>query len=398
MHRTPLLIAMTGIGVQCTPYHEEIGLMLAENRYNIKLLPPTFVPWEPTRAACKQVAVLMSGGVDSSVTAHLLKCAGWDVLGVTMKIPVACSTSPRGCCGADAAFVCHELGVPHYFVDVTEAFNDVIIQPFRDAYSHGQTPNPCVDCNTFLKFLLVWDQVQEEFGIAQLATGHYAKVIHDGQSVYLRRARDKDKDQSYFLYGISRSKLPNLVLPLGDLTKQQVRVIASELRLSVANKAESMELCFAGEQDYRLALENEAANHPGDMTDMEGRKIGEHKGIANYTLGQRRGLGFAGGKPLYVGRIDAVANTVALGTRDEVSTRLVRARYLNTLLPENLTPEARLFGKIRSYGDPRPCRLVDLTPDGMAVEFEEPQFAPCPGQRLVLYDQSDNVVAGGVIQ
>ncbi len=371
--------------------------MRAENRYNIKLLPPTFSPWEPTKSANRQVAVLMSGGVDSSVTAHLLQSAGWEVLGITMKIPVACDTGIRGCCGADAAFVCHELGLPHYFVDVTEAFQDVIIQPFRDSYSHGQTPNPCVDCNTFLKFSLVWDQLQEEFGVLQVATGHYAQVIHEGPSVHLRRARDKDKDQSYFLYGIPCHRLPNLILPLGGLTKQQVRAMAAELRLSVAEKAESMELCFAGEQDYRLALEGDAANCPGDMMDMQGHKIGMHKGIANYTLGQRRGLGFAGGKPLYVGRIDAVANTVALGTREEVSTRVVRAACRNTLLPERLSPDARLFGKIRSYGDPRPCRLMDLTPDGMTVEFDEAQFAPCPGQRLVLYDDQENVVAGGVI-
>jgi tRNA-specific 2-thiouridylase len=367
-------------------------------RHHIQLLPPTFAPWASAKPIDRQVAVLMSGGVDSSVTAHLLRSTGWEVLGVTMKIPVACDTGLRGCCGADAAFVCNELGIPHYFVDVTEAFNDVIIQPFRAAYSHGQTPNPCVDCNTFLKFSLVWDLLQEEFGITQLATGHYAKVIRDGQSVYLRRAEDRDKDQSYFLYGIPRPRLPGLILPLGDLTKQQVRTIASGLRLSVADKAESMELCFAGEQDYRLALENDAANHPGDMTDMQGKKIGVHKGIANYTLGQRRGLGFAGGKPLYVGRIDAAANTVALGTREEVSTRIVRAACRNTLLPERLVSDARLSGKIRSYGDPRPCRLVDLTLDGMTVEFEQAQFAPCPGQRLVLYDESDNVVAGGVIQ
>jgi tRNA-specific 2-thiouridylase len=364
----------------------------------ISLLPPTFAPWAPTKPVWRQVAVLMSGGVDSSVTAHLLKSAGWEVLGITMKIPVACDTGRRGCCGADAAFVCDELGLPHYFIDVTQVFHETIIQPFRDAYSHGQTPNPCVDCNTFLKFSLVWDRVQEEFGITNVATGHYARVIHDGPNTCLRRARDKDKDQSYFLYGIPSRRLPDFVLPLGDLTKQQVRVTAAELGLSVAKKAESMELCFAGEQDYRLALENEAAHRPGDMTDMQGRKIGVHKGIANYTLGQRRGLGFAGGQPLYVGRIDAVANTVALGTKEEVSTRAVRAAGLNILFPERLSPDTRLFGKIRSYGNPRPCKLIELTPDGMAVEFEEAQFAPCPGQRLVLYDESDNVVAGAVIQ
>jgi tRNA-specific 2-thiouridylase len=369
-----------------------------ETRYNIKLLPPTLSAWEPVQPAEKQVAVLMSGGVDSSVTAHLLKAAGWDVLGITMKIPVACDTGRRGCCGADAAFVCQELGIPHYFVDVTEAFHDVIIQPFRDAYAHGRTPNPCVDCNTFLKFSLVWNRVEEEFGISHVATGHYARVIRSDQGTYLGRAQDRDKDQSYFLYGIPRQRLPHLILPLGDLTKPQVRALAAELRLSVAEKAESMELCFAGEQDYRLALEQAQANRPGDMMDMQGKKIGTHKGIANYTLGQRRGLGFAGGQPLYVGRIDPVANTVALGTRAEVSTRVVRATDGNSLLPQKLVPETMLFGKIRSYGDPRPCRLAAVTADGLTVEFEQPQFAPCPGQRLVLYDKNDNLVAGGVIQ
>jgi len=371
---------------------------MAEDQYNIRLLPPTFSPWAPTKPPYRQVAVLMSGGVDSSVTAHLLRCTGWDVLGVTMKIPVACDAGERGCCGADAAFVCNELNMPHYFVDVTEAFDDLIIGPFRDAYAQGRTPNPCVDCNSFLKFSLVWDLLQEEFGITKLATGHYARVIHEGGQVYLRRARDKDKDQSYFLYGIASDRLPDFVLPLGDLTKHQVRAMAAELGLSVADKAESMELCFAAEQDYRLALGDEETSRPGDITDMQGNRIGVHKGIANYTIGQRRGLGVAGGKPLYVGRIDALTNTVALGTREEVSTRIVRATCRNTLLPERLAPEAKLLGKIRSYGEPRPCTLIDLPPGGMTVEFEQPQFAPCPGQRLVVYDGDENVVAGGVIQ
>ena len=365
---------------------------------NIKLLPPTFSPWAATQPADRQVAVLMSGGVDSSVTAHLLKQAGWDVLGITMKIPVACSASGRGCCGADAAFVCNELGIPHYFLDVTGAFDELIIRRFRDAYAKGETPNPCADCNSLLKFSLVWDFLREEFHVAHLATGHYGRVVRDGQNIVLRRADDREKDQSYFLYGIEARRLPDLILPLGDLTKQQVRATASGLRLSVADKPESMELCFAGEQDYRLALGDEDANRPGDLTDMQGRRIGEHKGIANYTIGQRRGLGFAGGKPLYVSRIDAFSNTVALGTKEEVSTPIVRATQLNTLLPERLTPDTRLFGKIRSYGEPQPCRIVDVTPDRMTAEFERAQFAPCPGQRLVLYDEHDNVVAGGTIQ
>ncbi len=368
------------------------------SKFDIRLLPPSLAPWAPQQPPAQQIAVLMSGGVDSSVAAYLLQRSGWDVLGITMKIPVACSTDGRGCCGADAAFVCDELGIPHYFVDVTEAFNHLIIRPFRAAYAKGQTPNPCVDCNTILKFSLVWDLLRREFGISRLATGHYARVVQDGDRTCLRRAKDKDKDQSYFLYGIAGDRLPDFVLPLGILAKNQVRAIASDLRLFVADKTESMELCFAGEQDYRLALGENEAGRPGDITDMQGRKIGTHQGIANYTIGQRRGLGVAGGKPLYVGRIDALTNTVALGTREEVSIRVVRAAQRNTLLPERLTSEAQLSGKIRSYGQARPCRLIDLTPDGMVVEFEQPQFAPCPGQRLVLYDEDENVVAGGVIQ
>jgi tRNA-specific 2-thiouridylase len=367
------------------------------DRSDVRLLPPSLGPWAPQQPPARQIAVLMSGGVDSSVAAHLLRRAGWDVLGITMKIPVACAAGRRGCGGADAAFVCNELNIPHYFVDVTAAFHELIIRPFRAAYAQGQTPNPCVDCNSFLKLSLVWDHLRREFGITHLATGHYARVCPDGARVYLRRAADRNKDQSYFLYGIAGPRLADLVLPLGDLTKHQVRAIACELGLSVAAKAESMELCFAGEQDYRLALGADDAGRPGDITNMQGNKIGVHQGIAHYTIGQRRGLGIAGGIPLYVGRIDLRTNTVALGTREEVSTRLVRANQPNTLLPERLVAGARLLGKIRSYGEPRPCRLLDLTADGLAVEFEQPQFAPCPGQRLVLYDEEENVVVGGVI-
>lgn len=371
--------------------------MLADP-YNTKLLEPTFSPWRPGGPPDRQVAVLMSGGVDSSVTAQRLKEAGWEVLGITMKIPTVCSVGARGCCGADAAFVCGELGIPHYFIDVTGAFEDLIIRPFRQAYAGARTPNPCIDCNTLLKFTLVWDLLEQTFGIPYLATGHYARVVQEGGRTYLRRAADKDKDQSYFLYGIPAGRLPRLLLPVGELTKSQVRAVASQLGLSVAGKAESMELCFAGQRDYRLALDAGQADRPGDLTDMQGNRIGEHRGVAHYTLGQRRGLRFAGGKPLYVGRIDAQANTVALGTRDEVSRRTIRVGGWNILVPEKVAPGAALFGKIRSYGRPHACRLLDLSPAGSLIEFDQPQFAPCPGQRLVLYDTDENLIAGATIE
>ncbi len=370
---------------------------MAVNKRNIKLLEPSFSPWEPKSGPSRQIAVLMSGGVDSSVTASLLKEQGWDVLGITMKIPVSCDTGKRGCCGADAAFVCKELNIPHYFVDVTEVFEEIIIKPFRQSYAKGQTPNPCVDCNAFLKFSLLWDFLEETFGVSYLATGHYSKVCKTDGRVYLGRAKDKTKDQSYFLYGITLEKLARLVLPLGELTKKEVRSIAARLNLPVAEKPESMELCFANEGDYRNTLTDARLNRHGNITDTQGNKIATHRGIANYTLGQRKGIGFAGGKPLYVGRIDARTNTIALGTREEVSCRTIKAEKINVLIPEELVTSRQFFGKIRSYGDSHPCKLIDVNETAVTVEFDQPQFAPCPGQRLVLYNSADNIVAGGTI-
>ena len=377
------------------------------NKWNIKLQRSSHLSWQPTKQADKQIAVLMSGGVDSSTAAFILKQQGWDVLGITMKVPLSTNTNKRTCCGADAAFVCSELAVPHYFVDVTEAFEEIIIKPFRQSYARGLTPNPCVDCNTFLKFSLLWDFLQEKFGIHYLATGHYARVYKTDGRVYLGRAKDKAKDQSYFLYGISSQRLANLVLPLGELTKEEVRAIAADANLPVAEKSESMELCFAGEGNYRAVLTDAAFNlsgvaqaktdKPGDITDMQGNRIATHKGIANYTLGQRRGIGFAGGKPLYVGKIDAQKNTIALGTKDEVSFRTIRANQINALIPEELVVGGRFFGKIRSYVDSHPCKLVEVNKEALTVEFDQPQFAPCPGQRLVLYNSRDYIVAGGTI-
>lgn len=380
--------------------------MTADN-WNIKLQRSSHFSWRPTKDTDKQIAILMSGGVDSSTAAYLLKQQGWDVLGVTMKVPLSTNAGKRTCCGTDAAFVCEQLAVPHYFIDVTEAFEEMIIKPFRQSYAKGLTPNPCVDCNSLLKFSLVWNFLQEKFGITFLATGHYARTCKTDGHAFLGKAKDNTKDQSYFLYGISSQRLVNLVLPLGDLTKEQVRSIAAEASLPVAEKPESMELCFAGEGDYRAVLPvrrsasedgTDAAFHkPGDITDMQGNKIAEHKGIANFTLGQRRGVGFAGGIPLYVGKIDAEKNTIALGTKEQVSSRTVSANQLNILIPDELIVGSRFFGKIRSYVDSHPCTLTKVNDDSMTVEFDKPQFAPCPGQKLVLYNTQDYIVAGGTI-
>ncbi|MDD5065040.1 MAG: tRNA 2-thiouridine(34) synthase MnmA [Phycisphaerae bacterium] len=370
---------------------------MTANKWNIKLQRSSHLSWQPEKQADKRIAVLMSGGVDSSTAAYLLKQQGWDVLGITMKVPLSTNVGKRTCCGTDAAFVCEQLAIPHYFVDVTEVFEEIIIKPFRQSYTGGQTPNPCVDCNTFLKFSLLWDFLQEKFGTIFLATGHYAKVYQIDDRFYLGKAKDIAKDQSYFLYGISSQRLPNLVLPLGEFTKEQVRAIAADAGLPVAEKSESMELCFAGEGDYRTVLTDAAFNRPGDITDMKGNKIAEHKGIANFTLGQRKGIGFAGGIPLYVGKIDAQKNTIALGTKEQVSFRSVITNQLNVLIPEELVVGGQFFGKVRSYVDSHPCRLVAVNKQTMTVKFDQPQFAPCPGQRLVLYNNRGYITAGGTI-
>lgn len=362
---------------------------------NMSLMQPSFRPWEHSKDGFKQIAVLMSGGVDSSVAAYLLKEQGWQVLGITMKIPVACDIS-RGCCGADAAFVCEKLDIPHYFIDTTKIFKKTIIDKFRNEYAKGRTPNPCVDCNTILKFGLVWDFIEEHFGISDLATGHYAKIVSSPAGSYLCRADDKKKDQSYFLYGIKADRLNNFHLPLGNISKPKVREIAHKINLSVADKPESMELCFAGENDYRTALNQEAANKPGELVDMHDNILGTHKGIANYTLGQRRGLGYAGGEPLYVGRIEAKTNIVSIGKKDEVSFKGLVADELNCLWSAKAIAGASLKAKIRSYAEPQPCIIKAIDGGTMEIEFDQPQFAPCPGQKIVLYC-NDTIVVGGTI-
>jgi tRNA-specific 2-thiouridylase len=344
----------------------------------------------------KSVAVLMSGGVDSSVTAWLLRKSGWHVVGVTMNIP-GTGSSPGSCCGRDAASVALGLGIPHYTAFVEKEFEEIVVDPFVENYLRGRTPNPCADCNAFLKFGLLWKALEDAFGEVRIATGHYARIEREGNSFFLARGKNPVKDQSYFLYGIAAHRLPRLLLPLGGFSKEEVRALAREARLPVAEKRESMEICFAGEGDYRRLLEGRSLPS-GLIVDEDGEPLGTHPGIAHYTTGQRKGLGIASREGLYVLRIDPGRNLVVVGPRERAFRRRVCACDVNILAPRLFGQGKRFFGKTRSRGEPLPCELLLGNGERIEALFDQPQFAPTPGQRLVLYDADGRVVAGGVIE
>ena len=354
--------------------------------------------WEPAGPRDEAIAVMMSGGIDSSVTAAMLKRSGRDIVGVTMQIPSGlgprCGGAElRACCGTGASQIAAQLGIPFYFVDVRDEFRRHVIEPFREAYRNGRTPSPCIDCNTHIKFGVLMQLVRDALGIEQVATGHYARISEDA----LRAAMDKRKDQSYFLYGIRRADLPRILFPLARQTKDRTRELAAAYGLELIDRAESVELCFAGQGDYREALGDSPDAGPGDVLDLGGNVIGTHKGISQYTIGQRGGLGIAGGVPLYVVEIDSETNTVVLGGREAACRRDVHARGLNVLAPEALAGGGRFLGKIRSRLDAAPCAVTGLGEDCISVRFDEPEHGVCPGQHLVLYTDDGQVVAGGEI-
>ena len=359
----------------------------------MRLLPPALGEPDPGGGL---VAAMMSGGVDSSVAALLLKEAGNRVVGVTMRLPILEGVEPK-CCGWGAARVCRRIGIPHYFIDARDEFERLIIEPFRGSYLEGRTPSPCCDCNSLLKFGLAWDIPEKELGVERVATGHYARTRLVGNLWCIARGSDAERDQSYFLYGTARERIPRLLFPLGEMTKPHVRELARSRARESAERADSQELCFAGEGDYRRALGPAAEPRAGPILDRAGKIIGEHEGIANYTIGQRRGIGLGGGEPLYVVAMDPAANSITVASRPEACRRLVAAREANVLLPSRIEAGARLAGKIRSYGPAAPCEVTEAIEGRLAVLFDEPQFAPAPGQRLVLYDEDGDVVAGGVI-
>lgn len=351
------------------------------------------------------VVVAMSGGVDSSVAAYLLKEQGYDVVGMTLKTwpKELCDTIPKGqtCCSTrdieDARAVADRLGIPFYVVEAAPEFKSNVMDYFVETYRQGRTPNPCVVCNRKIKSGLLLEKA-EALGIRRFATGHYASVMWDeGRRRYtVREAVDRQKDQSYVLFQLTQDQLASLILPMGDLPKPRVRELARQAGLEVADKPESMELCFIPDGDTQGFLRSRVpeAFRPGEIVDRSGQVLGTHQGIGAYTVGQRKGLGIAHASPLYVLELDPARNRVVVGEQQELavsSCHVWEARWM--ALPELSGPTDALV-KIRYRSDKIPARLLPEGPAEVRVEFKEPvRGGVSPGQAAVFYDGS--IVLGG---
>ncbi len=346
----------------------------------------------------KRIVVAMSGGVDSATTAALLKSQGYEVIGMTMQL-WDYGESEGGCCSAnevcDARRVAYEIGIPHYVVNYMDSFRKLIVSDFVNKYDSGKTPIPCVLCNQFMKFDFLLKRALE-LNADFLATGHYARISHSNKTgeYFLERAVDSTKDQSYFLFTLGQRELQRLIFPLGDKTKTEVRKIAKDMGLRVAAKAESMGVCFITGDSYREFLEPylDRGKIEGDVVDMEGNPIARHRGIASFTIGQRRGLGFAKGKPMYVVSIDAERNEVKVGEEKDLYSNILTANNISWV-SEPPDGEVKVHSKIRYRHEAVPSK-VTVTDEGQAtVSFLKPQKAITPGQAVVFY--KDKTVLGG---
>lgn len=359
----------------------------------------------PKAPAQTRVVVAMSGGVDSSVTAALLREEGYDVVGMTMRLHDPGFTAKRSgtCCAGrdvyDAQRVADRLGIPHYLVDFEGRFERDVIDDFADSYLRGETPIPCVRCNQRTKFRDLLNAARD-LGADALATGHYVRRTVGADGAELRRGLDPGRDQSYFLFAATREQLDLLRFPLGDLDKPTTRAVARRFGLEVADKPDSQDICFAPDGDYAsvVAELRPGAIKPGEIVHVDGRVLGRHEGIVHYTIGQRRGLGIGGRKgedePLYVTRLEAATRRVIVGPRSALARSEIRVREVNWLIdpPE----ETRAVSvKVRSTQPAAPASLV-RTEAGALVRLSEPQFGVAPGQACVFYD-GDRVIGGGWI-
>lgn len=343
-----------------------------------------------------KVVIAMSGGVDSSVAAHELKKQGLEVIGMTMK------TWPKQDCGAHgekfccslesvqfAKSVAEDVGIPHHVIDLSLEFSNEIKSYFADEYSKGRTPSPCIPCNRLMKFGYLFDAARE-LGAEKIATGHFARIIEKDGAYLLAEGVDKKKDQSYFLSGLTRGMLSDILFPLGGYTKEEVRNIARRADLMPAERPSSQDICFgAVDEDYRsyLLRTKKGSFQEGDILDTSGNVVGRHKGISSYTVGQRHGIGVTlPGGPIYVTKIDPESNTIVVGSRDMVMKKKVKVSGFNWLSIDSLEGALECEAKLRYLGKKGKAKVVSYGEDEAVIEFTEEQFAPTPGQAAVFYD------------
>jgi tRNA-specific 2-thiouridylase len=353
-----------------------------------------------------RIVVAMSGGVDSSVAAALLHEQGYEVIGVTLQLwgkDVCVSSGTRLCCSVrdamDARAIARRLGIRHEVLELVEEFRAHVVDYFVDSYHQGLTPNPCIACNTHIKFGSLFERA-EELRASLVATGHYARLDYDGalNRCVLRRAADAGKDQSYVLFDLTQQQLGRSRFPLGELGKSQVRGLARSLGLETADKPDSQDVCFVRDRnkDNFLRGHLESGVESGPITDVTGQLLGTHRGLLGYTIGQREGLNVAAGRPLYVVAIDLPNNRLVVGSREELLGRSLTAERVNWVSIEPPTQPVRAAAKIRSRHEPAAALIVPEGPDAVRVDFDEPQQAITPGQAVVFYD-GDTVLGGGWI-